>query len=121
MPLEAVVDASELTGAIALFRKFLRSKKAYGEALVTVADEKLRIELGGMAQSIRASGDWPGEARFSGHFLLLRVPQSLPEPRVTIEFENGTLTLPPLGGWRRYRPRGRSPCAAPRASLSHPR
>jgi len=64
-----LVEAKALGEATAAFAHFLK-KRPLGDALLAFHNGKLRIELGGMVQSIAASGTWSGEALLAGQFVL---------------------------------------------------
>lgn len=69
MTAHLVVGRADLATALRLFRKFLRAKVRTDEALLTYEERHLTLELGGMATSVRAAGEWRGKARVPGWFI----------------------------------------------------
>lgn len=110
------VGAGELAAGLDMFRRFLKSKKAFGDALVSLEGEALRIDLGGMTQKVPAAGEWPGEARIPGGFLLQMVPRTFPGDIVAIHAEENHLAMS-SGPWNASAPATWEVSARPDDSL----
>lgn len=82
------VDRKELVDALRILTRSLKVAKA-GEAIVRFVKRDLVIQIGGARVSARASGRWPGEARFPGAYLLAAaklLPEGDPLP-IRVEAE----------------------------------
>ncbi len=62
--------AQDLVAALKLVKKFAGSEKKSGEALLGFDGTYLAIELAGVIQKSPATGDWTGEARVPGAFVM---------------------------------------------------
>jgi hypothetical protein len=67
---ELAVDRKELADALRILTRNVKVARA-GEAIIRFAEGYLVIRIGGAQVRARASGDWPGEARLPGGFLLV--------------------------------------------------
>jgi len=83
----------ELASALGVIARMLRGKKRLGDALLGFDGKHLRIDLGGVVGKAPATGDWTGEARVAGEFILglARTPPGVGPVRLVAE--NGDLLV----------------------------
>lgn len=70
------VNRAELAEGLKSLRKFIKPTSP-AEAVISFQDDRLRIDLVGMAARASATGTWPGQARVSTA-LIWRLAQALP-------------------------------------------
>ncbi len=71
----------------------LKSPTNIGDALIGYQAGHLRIELGGVAGTAKAEGNWPGEARVSPDFVLSLAARLAPQGRAVLLIEDGKLVV----------------------------
>lgn len=76
MQFSVKVDRTECAGALRMLTTFIKRKQPV-EAVLTLTDRLLRIDLPGNGVSMPADGQWNGVVRVPGHFLVVLV-QALP-------------------------------------------
>lgn len=70
------VDRSELAAALRTLSKFIKRDQA-AEAVISLVDSALQIDLPGGAVGVAADGQWEGEVRAPGSFIV-RLAKALP-------------------------------------------
>ncbi len=84
---------SDFARAMAPLSGMLKSKKKIGEALIGFRDSMVRFELGGVVGKAPATGEWNGEARVAGTFLLSLAREPPSAERLSLLVENAEVKL----------------------------
>ena len=92
------VTAKDLVAALKLVKKFAGNEKKVGEALLGFDGTYLAFELAGVIQKTPAVGDWTGEARVSGAFVM-RFANIDATPDLVEMTVNGTQLTVRSGSW----------------------
>ena len=84
------VDRSELAAALRTLAKFIKRDQA-AEAVISLADDVLQVELPGGAVSVPAAGQWEGEVRAPGSFMVRLAKALPPSDPMPVRVEQGRL------------------------------
>src|SRR2546423_7030970 len=86
MPPSLQIRQKDLKEPFRLLKKLCRPERDE-EAIISFDDRVLHVDLGGMTVTIPAIGEWPGQARIPGTFILhlAQVPPTIDPVCVYVE------------------------------------